>query len=424
MIPHSRSGGYSEGPGDMVRRYPWVRAHTPPNPSPTQPSYYDHLGRRPRDEYIRTILSPNSWGGAIELTILAAHYRTEIASIDVETGRIDRFGNDAQGGRALLIYSGIHYDAAVLAPEPNAPQDFCVSVVPSIGAEGEQVLDALRALATKLRAKRAYTNTATFDLKCEVNRYYFSSPRSRGPYGCRSRRSAGRGSKARRRHVHMRQRRDTSSLANSRIMYSIFQTEMRGASHLYDVVSKFATDAESPSSLNCDDDVWNYLSAEPLPHPVNFIIIFSLRSASYPLPRINPNELVKRPQCLIQVTVVLAPHVGLSRDCLHHLAGSRERREISRDQAILYCPSDSVHGNWREGPQRVHIHLQADVFLIIISIYRHNSIQIRTSPSNTSRRVTSSDVRPDTSVPRTLFCSDVSSRPRSALPRSEGRIAG
>lgn len=123
--------------------------------------------RRPRDEYIRTILSPNSWGGAIELTILAAHYRTEIASIDVETGRIDRFGDEGEG-RALLIYSGIHYDAAVLAPEPSAPQDFCVSVVPSGGTEGEHVLEALRVLATKLRAKRAYTNTATFDLKCEV----------------------------------------------------------------------------------------------------------------------------------------------------------------------------------------------------------------------------------------------------------------
>ncbi|KAH9162681.1 OTU-domain-containing protein [Lactarius sanguifluus] len=136
--------------------------------APDPETWSDAILGRPRDEYIRTILSPNSWGGAIELAILAAHYRTEIASIDVETGRIDRFGDaHAEGGRALLVYSGIHYDAAVLAPQPDAPSDFCVSVVPSIGAEGERVLDALSALATKLRAKRAYTNTATFDLKCE-----------------------------------------------------------------------------------------------------------------------------------------------------------------------------------------------------------------------------------------------------------------
>jgi len=133
-------------------------------------AWSDAILGRPRDEYIRTILSPNSWGGAIELTILAAHYGTEIASIDVETGRIDTFGpsDGASESRALLVYSGIHYDAAVLAPEPDAPQEFCASVVPAIGAEGERVLGALRTLATKLRAKRAYTNTATFDLRCEV----------------------------------------------------------------------------------------------------------------------------------------------------------------------------------------------------------------------------------------------------------------
>jgi len=137
-------------------------------------TWSDAILGRPRDEYIRTILSPNSWGGAIELTILAAHYRTEIASIDVETGRIDRYGPDSGDGgagessRALLIYSGIHYDATVLAPTPDAPQEFCASVVPASGAEGDRVLEALGTLATKLRAKRAYTNTSTFDLKCEV----------------------------------------------------------------------------------------------------------------------------------------------------------------------------------------------------------------------------------------------------------------
>lgn len=137
--------------------------------------------RHPRDEYIRTILSPSSWGGAIELTILAAHYGTEIASIDVESGRIDRFGSNDDGAgagggsspdsesRVLLVYSGIHYDAAVLAPAPDAPQEFCASVVPAgASVEGGRVVEALRALAAKLRAKRAYTNTATFDLKCEV----------------------------------------------------------------------------------------------------------------------------------------------------------------------------------------------------------------------------------------------------------------
>jgi ubiquitin thioesterase OTU1 len=124
--------------------------------------------RRPRDEYIRTILSPNSWGGAIDLTILAAHYGTEIASIDVETGRIDRFG-PSDGGCGRL---GEPRVAHILRdPLRRRGPGSCARGAPGILREHrprERVLEALRALAAKLRAKRAYTNTATFDLKCEV----------------------------------------------------------------------------------------------------------------------------------------------------------------------------------------------------------------------------------------------------------------
>ncbi|KAI0035532.1 hypothetical protein K488DRAFT_43091 [Vararia minispora EC-137] len=125
---------------------------------------------RPPSEYISTILSPNSWGGAIELAILATHYATEINSIDVETGRIDQFEprGAASGNRVLLIYSGIHYDAAILAPEPGAPVAFCTSVFPVVREESnDAILQALQELAGKLRKKHLFTNTATFDLKCE-----------------------------------------------------------------------------------------------------------------------------------------------------------------------------------------------------------------------------------------------------------------
>ncbi|TFY82372.1 hypothetical protein EWM64_g1646 [Hericium alpestre] len=129
---------------------------------------------RPRNEYISTILSPNSWGGAIELSVLAAHYRTDIASIDVETGRVDNFSppptQPSTGNRVLLIYSGIHYDAAVVAPEVGAPAEWCASIVPVLGEDerSDPMIKALKQLATKLREKRAFTNPATFDLKCEI----------------------------------------------------------------------------------------------------------------------------------------------------------------------------------------------------------------------------------------------------------------
>ena len=79
----------------------------------------------------------------------------------------------------------------------------------------------------------------------------------------------------------------------------------------------------------------------------------------YPSPRVLPNEIVKGPQLLVQVVIVLAPRVGLRR-----LASSWEWREISRDQAVPNSPGcRHVHRNRREGPERVHEHLQADIFL-------------------------------------------------------------
>ncbi|THV04199.1 OTU-domain-containing protein [Dendrothele bispora CBS 962.96] len=129
------------------------------------------LGMSP-SKYISTILKPNTWGGAIELSILASHYRTEICSIDVETGRIDHFSppDGAIGGnRCLLIYSGIHYDAATLAPVVDAPTEWHQTVFPvtSTDADSDEILKAGKKLADALRAKKAYTNTTTFSLKCQ-----------------------------------------------------------------------------------------------------------------------------------------------------------------------------------------------------------------------------------------------------------------
>ncbi|KAF4614470.1 hypothetical protein D9613_002684 [Agrocybe pediades] len=127
------------------------------------------LGMAP-SQYIATITKPSTWGGAIELGILAQHYNAEIASIDVETGRIDHFSpGDAAGMRAILIYSGIHYDAASLAPMPDAPPEWHQTLFPieSSDPETDHVLRAAKKLADILRSKKAYTNTSTFDLKCE-----------------------------------------------------------------------------------------------------------------------------------------------------------------------------------------------------------------------------------------------------------------
>jgi len=133
-------------------------------------TYSEAILGRPRDEYIATILKPQTWGGAIELTVLSSHYNTEISSIDVETGRIDRFeppSGKESGNRCVLVYSGIHYDAATLSPMRDAPPDFHQTLFPIVSADkSDPVLVAAQKLADILRQKKAFTNTSTFDLKC------------------------------------------------------------------------------------------------------------------------------------------------------------------------------------------------------------------------------------------------------------------
>jgi ubiquitin thioesterase OTU1 len=60
-------------------------------------------------KYCAWITTPSTWGGGIELAILASHYRREIAAWNLETGACHVFGEDAgdcvetrQGGKNFL----------------------------------------------------------------------------------------------------------------------------------------------------------------------------------------------------------------------------------------------------------------------------------------------------------------------------------
>jgi len=132
-------------------------------------TYTEAILGMPPSQYIAKILNPSAWGGAIELGILALHFQTEIASIDVETGRVDHFSASQDGGgmRCIVIYSGIHYDAATLAPTLDAPSEWHQTMFPVQLSGDDAVLVAAKKLADILRGKKAYTNTSTFDLKCE-----------------------------------------------------------------------------------------------------------------------------------------------------------------------------------------------------------------------------------------------------------------
>lgn len=66
--------------------------------------------------YAQWLLQPTSWGGAIELMILSFLSQTEIIALDIESGRMERFGEmENFSVRGFVVYTGKHYDAIAMA---------------------------------------------------------------------------------------------------------------------------------------------------------------------------------------------------------------------------------------------------------------------------------------------------------------------
>uniref|UniRef100_V5EQE8 Ubiquitin thioesterase OTU n=1 Tax=Kalmanozyma brasiliensis (strain GHG001) TaxID=1365824 RepID=V5EQE8_KALBG len=131
-------------------------------------AYPDIVLGQPREAYISKILSPQTWGGAIELSILSAHFQVEIDSIDVATGTVHRFGEDiAYENRGLVVYSGIHYDALTLIDDGNETTIFPNLTALGLKEDEDEVLAAAKELCKELKRRRYYTDTASFSLKCK-----------------------------------------------------------------------------------------------------------------------------------------------------------------------------------------------------------------------------------------------------------------
>ncbi|KAF9117007.1 ubiquitin-specific protease otu1 [Mortierella sp. AM989] len=128
-------------------------------------AYTDVILGRPRKEYCDWIRRENSWGGAIELAIFSKHYNIEIDSIDVSTNRVDRFGEGQYNQRALVMYSGIHYDALAITPGLDIPIE-CDQT--QFDANSEDIVTAGVQLSTILKKAHKYTDLATFTLRCSI----------------------------------------------------------------------------------------------------------------------------------------------------------------------------------------------------------------------------------------------------------------
>ncbi|VDO30159.1 unnamed protein product [Schistosoma margrebowiei] len=103
----------------------------------------------------------DKWGGGIEVSILSQLYKIEICIVDIESCRIDRFGEDQNyPKRILLIYDGIHYDP--LAQE--CPNRNCLVTV--FSSNNDSILFEAQQLASKARAEWAFTDLSSFTLLC------------------------------------------------------------------------------------------------------------------------------------------------------------------------------------------------------------------------------------------------------------------
>jgi ubiquitin thioesterase OTU1 len=163
------------------------------NPKTYTPAILDNKSPA---EYAKWIQYMDSWGGQVELAVLAEYFGVEVIAVDVQFGRVDRYnseegqagageekneddGNEKEEGReskrlrktpakscAIVMYSGIHYDAVVvnLGGREGEPDSEVLMFEPAIK---EEVLKGAVELAGRLRERGYYTDTAGFRIRCE-----------------------------------------------------------------------------------------------------------------------------------------------------------------------------------------------------------------------------------------------------------------
>lgn len=124
--------------------------------------YSEAILGRPNAEYCKWIKQPDSWGGAIELSILSKYYGMEIAVVDSINAIINRFGEDHHYPlRVFLMFDGIHFDPLYLEREGQDNQTIFQS-------DDNRILQQAAELAKEANSSRQYTDVQKFTLKCIV----------------------------------------------------------------------------------------------------------------------------------------------------------------------------------------------------------------------------------------------------------------
>lgn len=125
-------------------------------------TYSEAILGKPNSSYCKWIRDKNSWGGGIELAILSQYFSTEIAVVDTQSGRVDRFGEDKNyKERVFLIYDGIHYDPLVYESI-----DHSGLIRTKFSIHNAVIMALALELASEAKSVRQFTDVAGFSLRC------------------------------------------------------------------------------------------------------------------------------------------------------------------------------------------------------------------------------------------------------------------
>ncbi|KAK6464794.1 hypothetical protein DFJ63DRAFT_318032 [Scheffersomyces coipomensis] len=136
--------------------------------------YNEVILGRPVEEYCQWILKKDSWGGAIELGILANWFNIRIDCLDIESGKFIQFKNEDSDipidKFIILIYSGIHYDLLALNPiKSTLSKDKADDITQfEINPTTESIIleQSCQTLCHLLQTENYATNTTTFRVRC------------------------------------------------------------------------------------------------------------------------------------------------------------------------------------------------------------------------------------------------------------------
>jgi ubiquitin thioesterase OTU1 len=115
-----------------------------------------------REDYVNFILDSKKWGGQVELNILSSVMKTELACVDIQTGRCDAYGQGSgYQKRVYMLFSGIHFDAVEFVD--NSGQ-----AVTMVDPGNAKAMTEAKRLASTLRSQGLFVDQNTMKLVCNT----------------------------------------------------------------------------------------------------------------------------------------------------------------------------------------------------------------------------------------------------------------